>query len=158
MNCFCNAVVISTTPACPGRCLRLSTLRIGCDDGPTCNETVQLDLSEYNDVSDGVNVKYKLTKDSYAGFTSVTLTEAGILTFTTDGVITPLAEEEITYKVYEDGGLLSDTATVYVCSVDKCKGQDPCLENQTCNPCDGLCEDDVDLEIVFPDGPDLEIT
>jgi len=157
MNCFCNPVVISTTPKCPGRCLYLSTLRIGCDDGPTCNETVQLDLAEYNDVSQGVNVKYKLTKTSYAGFSSVTITESGVLTFTTDGEITPLEEEEIVYKVYEDGGLLSDTASVYICSVDKCKGVDYDKETQTCDPCDGTISDIVDLEIVIPNGPDLEI-
>lgn len=157
MNCFCNAVVISVTPPCPGRCLYLSTLRIGCDDGPTCNETVQLDLSEYNDVSAGVNVKYKLTKESYAGFSSVTLTEAGILTFTTDGVITALEEEEISYKVYEDGGILSDTAAVYICSEDKCKGV-TCPEGELCNKCTALCEEVTDIQISSNVAPDLVIS
>lgn len=160
MSCYCQPQVVTITPkTCEGRCLRLATLRIGCDDGPSCSETVQTDLEEYNDTSEGVNVKYKLDKDSYDGFTSVSLTEAGVLTFTTDDEITPNEEEVISYNVYEDGGLLSATGYYYICSEDKCKGVD-CETNEDCDSCTGTCYGAPDLSISSSEDiiPDLEIT
>lgn len=159
MGCFCKAVVVNTPPPCKGRCLRLSTIRIGCDDGPTCNEMVQVDLTEYNDVSQGVDVKYKLTKTEYPGFTSVTLTEAGILTFTTDDTITANEEEEIEYRAYESNGLLSATACLYVCSKDECKGVDYDKETQVCNSCDGTVQNIVDIDVTGDSsGVDISVT
>lgn len=159
MACFCSPTIISITPPCKnGRCLRLATLRIGCDDGPSCGETVQIDLSQYNDVTDGVNVKYVLTQPSYAGFTSVTLTEAGILTFVTDDEITPNLEEQIEYKAYESAGILSATASVYVCSRDECKFVSYDKVNQTCDSCDGTIQDIVDISITEGNPAQLDIS
>lgn len=159
MSCYCKPKVTYIPPVetCEGKCLRLATLRIGCDDGPTCGETVSVDLEEYNDTSQGVNVKYKLTKLTYAGFTSVTLTEQGLLVFTTDDEITADVEEEISYKVYEDGGLLSATGYVYICSEDKCKGV-TCPEGELCNKCTALCEEVTDIQISSNVAPDLVIS
>lgn len=161
MSCYCQPKIVSIIPKdpCPGKCLRLTTIRIGCDDGPECGETLVIDLEEFNDTSKGENVKYTLTETSYEGFDSVTLTEGGILTFVMDDTIIPDLEEEISYRVYEDGGLLSNTGYVLVCSRDECKWRTTdCLEGQECDSCSGDCYDLVDLEISDAIEPDLEIT
>jgi hypothetical protein len=94
-------------------------------------------LNTYVDTSQGVGVKFKLNKGSYEGFTSVTLTDVGILDFTVDSDFVAHEDSVISYVIYEEAGTLSDTGYVYICKVDNCKGV-IVPEGQECNSCDGV--------------------
>jgi hypothetical protein len=136
MGCGCKPVVINTAPLCDKNCIRISTTRIGCDDGPSCGEVVVTDLSEFVVGPPGSTLTYSLNKETYEGFTSVTLTAGGELTFEKDSQFVANKEYVISYKVKQDGGILSDIGYIYICTKDLCKGVFV-PDGEICNPCDG---------------------
>ena len=122
MGCGCTPIVINTAPLCDENCIRISTTRIGCDDGPTCGETVEVDLSEFVVGPPGSTLTYSLNKESYEGFNSVTLSSAGLLSFEKNDTFVANKEYLISFKVKQVGGILSDIGYIYICTKDLCKG------------------------------------
>lgn len=136
MGCGCIPTVINTAPLCDENCIRISTTRIGCDDGPTCGETVEVDLSKFVVGPPGSTLTYSLNKTSYEGFNSVTLSSVGLLSFEKNDIFVTNKEFVISFKVKQDGSILSDIGYIYICTKDLCKGVSV-PEGQVCDPCDG---------------------
>lgn len=142
MSCGCKPTIISTPKPCNQDCIRISTTRIGCDDGPTCGETVEVDLSEFVVGPPGSTLTYSLNKTSYEGFNSVTLSGIGLLSFEKNDIFVANKEFVISFKVEQDGSILSDIGYIYICAKDLCKGV-IIPTGQQCNSCDGtlICAD-----------------
>lgn len=136
MGCGCTPKITYTPPPCNENCIRISTIRIGCDDGPSCGETVQVDLTEFVEGPNGYTLTYSLNKEVYDGFISVTLSPEGLLTFEKNSIFVANEDFIISYKVKHEGGVLSDIGYMYVCTKDNCKGVFV-PTGQQCNSCDG---------------------
>lgn len=150
MACKCSPTVVTTSQKdCEG-CLKLSSLRYSCTDGPSpCGDTLIVDLSEYNDLSacDCGTPVYSIKFFDVDAFSSVSVTSNGVLTATTNSDFVKLKEHLITYKVDCPCSILSGTANIYVCKFDECVGVD-CDPGQICDQCDGTCVDaSSDLDI-----------
>ncbi len=151
MACNCSATVITpATTSCEG-CLKLSSLRYTCTDGPApCGDSLVVDLSEFNDVTAcdcGTSAQYSIVEFDTDFFTSVTVTSAGVLTAVTSNDFTAWEEGMIKYRVNCPCNILSGTANIYVCKKDLCAGV-TCDSGEICNQCDGTCiaaESDLDI-------------
>jgi uncharacterized protein with PIN domain len=136
MGCNCSPVIITPTPKCSD-CLVAKTIRYGCNDAPDpCGETVEYDLSEINYITACTGqAVYSIKKYDEDAFEDVSITEEGVLTFTTaNDVFVKNKEYEITYKISCSNSNLSTTAKVYVCMNDKCKTKP---KGSACNQCTG---------------------
>lgn len=159
MACRCSNVVIIVDPpggTCTG-CLKVVSLRIGCDDGPDpCGDTGSIDLSTYNDLSacDGCTPVYSLVSYDEDGFASATVSSVGLLEFTTSDNYVRHEEYSIIYKVDCPCDILSATGAVYICMKNPC---DPCDEGEECNPCTGNC-DPIDPEIQVDGTPEIIVS
>lgn len=152
MGCRCKRVSVVSQPNCLDNCLKISTLRVGCDDGPEpCGDTMEIDLTEYNNVTASpCAVVYSLKGYDQTAFSEVTLTSEGLLTFTSTTTFVKNTEFKITYRVDSPCSILSDQADVFICMKDLCKNTD----------CPGYCDKctgDCDPEISLNDSPS-EIT
>lgn len=139
MGCPCNSIQIITPPSTCNDCLVAKTIRYGCDNAPDpCGESVSIDLSAINNVNACKNcvATYSIKKFDEIGFSSVTVTSEGVLTYTTSSDFEKHKEYEITYKIVCPCGSpqLSTTAKVYVCKKDLCK---TAPAGSKCNKCNG---------------------
>lgn len=140
MACPCNSniTIITPTVSC-SNCLIAKTIRYGCDNAPDpCGEEVSIDLAEINnvDVCKDCAAVYTIKKFDEVGFSDVSITSDGVLTYTTSSVFEKHKEYEITYKVTCPcaSPILSTTAKVYVCKKDLCRTSPT---GSACNKCDG---------------------
>lgn len=150
MSCGCKPKIITVSGCDNGSCLKLATLRVGCEDGPTpcggVSGTVQIDLADSNDVTASTcDVVYSIKKYDMQAFSSVTVTEDGVLTAITSDHFERSKEYEIIYEVDSPCSILSDEASVFICMKDNCRDV-VCPEGEHC-VC-GECE---------PDGGDIEV-
>lgn len=139
MACNCgNPTVVPTTPKCKD-CLVAKSFRWGCDDSPApCGITATLDLAEYNTDNSVCKcaTKYSIVRYDKKAFTNVSVTELGVLTYTTTDDFTKLKEYEIVYKLDCPCSPQSASGTIYICKKDLCKGL--CADGD-CNQCNGEC-------------------
>lgn len=140
MACNCRPIIPGNPPQTPQSCLCINDVRVGCDSTNTpnpCGGTLVINLATYNDVrASPCEVVYTLRNFNTTAFTSVTLTQAGLLTIVTSSNFVKSTEFEIGYKVDSPCSILSDTATVYVCMKDLC-GSKNCPGG--CDPCTSDC-------------------
>ena len=152
MACNCTSQTYGT-PTQPKNqdCLCINDVRVNCDEGPApCGDSMTIDLTQYNDVTASpCDVEYKLLSYDETAFASVTLTEAGSLSVTTTNLFVKHAKYEIQYKVDSPCSIMSDTATVYICMEDLCKGL------ADCDPCEG--EEDPEIGVGGDDGPEINV-
>jgi len=160
MSCNCVPNIINNPPdggnptSHCDECLKIVNLRYSCTDGPTpcggAGGTLVVNLAQYNDDMSacGCAVKYSLINDyDVTEFTSVTITEAGVLTIVTSDAFTEWKEMLIKYKVDCPCGILSGTGHVYVCKKNNCVGVE-CNEGFACDQCTASCEEmESDLEL-----------
>lgn len=140
MACNCIPRVVPTTPTSCTDCIIAKSLRFGCDDAPDpCGETVVLDLSDYNVTSACKNcsVQYQIKSYDPKGFSSVSITSGGTLTYTTSDDFEKGKEYIIEYKVICPCStpILSSTGKVYVCKKDLCK---TAPSKAACDNCTGI--------------------
>ena len=140
MSCNCGTRTYggAIPPAVVNNCICINDLMIDCDHGPVpCGGTKIIDLKLYNDVSiSPCDVEYILLKYDTTAFSSVTLTEDGILSLTTNSIFVAHQMFEIEYKVNSPCSIYSDQATVFVCMKDVCKGK---ICENACDPCTEEC-------------------
>jgi hypothetical protein len=137
--CGCTPQVITAPVVNCDNCLVAKSLRYGCDGGPNpCGDTVVEDLSLLNDVTAcTVSAVYSIVDYDADGFSAVSVTSGGSLSFTTSDNFVAYKEYEIVYRIDCPNSSLSTTAKVYVCMDNPC-GQ--CLsQNGVCDPCIGTC-------------------
>ena len=138
MGCGCTSQIHTNPPPPPpkGDCICINDVYVGCDNGPTpCGGAMQINLALYNNVTASpCPVKYMLKSYDIAGFQSVTLTEEGLLAFTTSANFIDHKYFEIKYKVDSPCTILSDEAIVYVCMKNLCKNK---ICQNGCDKCTG---------------------
>lgn len=144
----------STTPSCPsGTCLRVASLIIHSNNSILpCGSSTTVDIAASSDFTDcdGTISWYILTPaqggyDSDA-FTSVSISSAGVLSFTTTNVIQLNTFYTFIGKVVCSDGVLSQYFTVKFAVKNACLGI-VCPEGEVCDPCDGTCGAAVDSEL-----------
>lgn len=151
----CDAECRGNCNPCTGNCMVVPDYTVACTelDGyvNSCGDTGTLDLTgiitttecNYGDVT------YEVTAFSSA-FSSVTVSEGGILTYTTTESALPNHSYDITVKVKCDGYGIEETMVISVCITSLCDGV-VCGEGQVCDECTGDCvaagEIDLNIEI-----------
>lgn len=150
MPCNCrNITVIPNPPAgnCDD-CLIVNSLRLPCDDGPDpCGDTIEIDLSLYNDLEacDECVPVYSLVSFDADAFTTATVSSVGLLEATTADYYAFNEYPVIRYKVDCPCSLLSASGNVYVCFKNPC----PIECHDSCDPCTGICiEEELDVEVI----------
>lgn len=147
-GCTPQGYLVSRVVTPKDRCICTKAYRNLCSKGPNpCAASFQLDLTEYVENSINDTETFELVKYNVNGFSSVTVSSAGLLQATTDGI----GGEEyiIEYKVstVEDGVTYSVNGYVYLCLKDLCRGV-TCAEGEECDNCTGSCVNIVaDLEL-----------
>lgn len=140
MACNCIPRIVPANPVATCKdCIIAKSLRFGCDDAPNpCGETVTVDLSNYNETSvcKNCSVTYQIESYDHKGFSSVTINNSGVLTYTTSNDFEKNKEYEIVYKVICpcSNPILSSSGKVYVCKKDLCK---TAPKGAACNNCNG---------------------
>jgi hypothetical protein len=142
--CVCKSASTPTTPPCPtpNTCIQLCSPIVRCADavGP-CSEVGQTDISVLDHDFGGCTgetPKYYLVDFETEKFIDMTLTEAGVLTWTT-GISTVAGEfGYFAFKVY--CGELSAIQTGLICIKDLCLTVG-CAPGQECDTCTGVCVD-----------------
>lgn len=160
MSCNCVPYVVTPPEVVGGsssceECLKVVTLRYLCTNGPApCggeDGTLVVDLTDYNDdvsACDCGSVVYSIVSYDTTEFSSVTITQAGVLTVVTSSTFTEWKDGMITYKVDCPCNILSGTGKIYICKENLCSGV-TCAEGEICNQCDGTCvegESDIELD------------
>jgi len=138
MSCNCTPLVVKSRKVCEDDCLIVKDIMYNCDDGPApCGDSLELDLSEYNDVSASeCGATYSIRRFDSEGFDSVSITPEGVLTAVSSDNYKRSDDYVIEYKVTTGScSVLSATGFIYVCMKNPCPQE--CGSN--CNPCTGGC-------------------
>lgn len=140
-----------TSSGCPGgNCFRALNYTLPCADSAPPGGSFSKDLTLVNSSIKGCSngdgdcdVTYQLLSAA-AGFTGVTISEAGLLegSFTDEAV--PNTTPIIRYKIFCNCNTLSATAKVYVCVQDLCVNEN-CEEGFECDPVTGDCVASVNI-------------
>lgn len=138
MPCNCSVTVVPPVNPCSG-CLQVNGATMSCANGPSpcggVNGTGQIDLGAINTltVCTGVPV-WRIKSFDTNAFTSVTITQAGILDFVTSNWFVYGKEFIIVYEVDCPGQIHRAEAEVKICFNNPCG---PVCRQ--CNPCTGAC-------------------
>lgn len=148
--CCCIKVTTKTVPTpCPPSqqdcCLKACNAVIACDDaiGP-CGQSGTFDLSTLEHITTGCSgpVKYKL--ESHDGtFLSVSITQAGILTWVTPGEEFVDEFGTICFRITcetdcDDCVVLQSLGVIQIGIKNLCQGE-TCSEGESCDLCTGNC-------------------
>lgn len=132
-------------PSCGANCFKAKNDVVNCEDAAAPGGSGSKDLTTINTSFNGCSndegpcdVTYQLVSFS-AEFSSVTISEAGLVEYTFSPTATPNTLGTIRYRVYCTCAITSASAKLYVCVKDLCANQ-LCDEDFACNPQNGLCE------------------
>lgn len=126
-----------TTPSCPsGDCLRVASFPVDPETSVLpCNHTGTVDIAAESDLSicTGTLVWELISWDTTA-FSGVTISDAGVITFTSTSAAEVRKYYEFVGRVFCTGTLLSQFFTILVPIKDGCYGK-VCPSGQVCDPC-----------------------
>lgn len=160
--CFCLATATTPEPSCPSGsecCLKACNGVVYCENGVgPCGAvgTYDLSLLSHNTTGCKDSVKFYLEKWDDTFFDSVSLTTAGVLTWTTGDESTVDKYSEVCFRMKctakdacADCVTLNSLGYVNIGIKNLCTAQECTVDGEECNLCTGGCE---------PTAPDVEIT
>lgn len=135
-----NQAVITCKTECAS-CMKVQSPVIQPKDGVgPCGKSASLDMAAINNYSacSGDTVHSLLSYDKI-GFSSVTMTSAGVIEFVTSDIAVPGSYYNITYKAICETIHIGGFGTVRVGINNLCSTV-VCEEFEVCNSCSGVCE------------------
>lgn len=131
--------------ACGTNCFRANNHAVSCDEsvGPGGSNTkdlttVNTSFNNCSDESGACTVTYQLVSYT-AHFSSVTISEEGLVSYTLATSSDPNTLGTIRYRVYCNCNTFSASAKLFVCVKDLCVNE-ICEDGFQCNKTNGLCE------------------
>lgn len=149
VNCCCCVPVSVTVPACPsGNCLRVASLVVTPSNSTLpCGGAFSISIGAESDVTactTGVN--WYIINYNEDAFDNIVISSTGVVTGNTTSTISLNTPYTIVGKVTCDGSLLSQYFYITFFVKDVCF-EIECSGTQECNPCDGTCQEPVDVEL-----------
>ena len=147
--CCCDPISVSL-PSCPsGNCLMVASLIVNPDTSALpCGGNASVNVAAESDLTKcTTGVNWGLLSWDTDVFTAVSISSAGVLSFTTTTSTALNTFYVFTGKATCTGTLLSQYFTVKVAVRDACISTICSVAGQVCNPCTGLCIDPPDVEL-----------
>lgn len=139
-------------PSCGTNCFKAKNDVVDCVDAPGPGGSGTKDLTTINTSFNGCSnddgpcdVTYQLVSFS-DHFSSVTISEAGLVSYTFKTTATPDTLATIRYRVYCTCAITSASAKLYVCVQNLCANK-LCDEGFSCNPVTGNCEPNINVGV-----------
>lgn len=108
-----------------------------------CGVAGVVDVGAESDLTNAVGTPvWSVVAYDTTAFTSVSISSAGVLSFTSTADAVPGVFYDFVIRVVDPGSLLSIYAVIKVPIKDACFGVN-CATGETCNPCTGACLPDV---------------
>lgn len=143
--CLCSPLYVNPPAPCPsGNCLFVPGMTINPSTSVLpCGVAGVVDVGAESDLTNALGTPvWSVVAYDTTAFTSVSISSAGVLSFTSTADAVPGVFYDFVIRVVDPGSLLSIYAVIKVPIKDACFGVN-CATGETCNPCTGACLPDV---------------
>jgi hypothetical protein len=130
------------TPTCPRDCFIAASHVVPPDQSiGACGQNGSVDLLAINTDADTFctgAMSFSVYSYDAVGLTNVSVSNAGLLTFTTTSAAVPNQLYNIMYRIYCNGTIYSSMGNVWIGILDLCTLA--CATGTLCNKCTGVCD------------------